>query len=59
MKCLVLSGGRHAYQKSTLNLGAFLRTSGHEVSLTENASVLAHGVEMDAAIKGVEGLFFT
>jgi len=46
MKLLVLSGGRHPYHESTPVLEAFLRASGHEVTVTEDASVLAHAADM-------------
>jgi hypothetical protein len=59
MKHLVPSRGRHPYQGYTLILGAFLRTSEHEVSLTKNALVLAYAAEVEAAIKAVERLSFT
>jgi hypothetical protein len=42
MQLLVLSGGRHPYQESTPVLGAFLRAAGHEVTITEDALVLAN-----------------
>ncbi len=41
MKLLVLSGGRHPYEESTPVLGDFLKSGGHEVTITEDASVLA------------------
>src|ERR671925_1365732 len=46
MKLLVLSGGRHPYQESTPVLGAFLRAAGHEVTITEDAAVLAQAADM-------------
>jgi hypothetical protein len=46
MKLLVLSGGRHPYQESTPVLGEFLRTAGHELTITEDASVLSQAAEM-------------
>ena len=46
MKLLVLSGGRHPYQESTPVLGEFLSAAGHEVSITEDASVLARAADM-------------
>ena len=41
MKLLVVSGGRHPYEESTPILGEFLRAAGHEVVITEAASILA------------------
>ena len=46
MKLLVLSGGRHPYQESTPILGDFLSKAGHEVTITEDAAVLAHAADM-------------
>jgi type 1 glutamine amidotransferase len=46
MKVLVLSGGRHPYHESTPILGDFLSKAGHEVTITEDASVLAHAADM-------------
>jgi uncharacterized protein len=46
MKLLVLSGGRHPYQESTPVLEAFLRAAGHEVTMTEDAAVLARAADM-------------
>jgi len=46
MKLLVLSGGRHPYHESTPILGDFLSKAGHEVTITEDASVLAHAADM-------------
>jgi hypothetical protein len=46
MKLLVLSGGRHPCQESTPILGAFLRAAGHEVTITEDAAVLAHAADL-------------
>ena len=41
MKLLVLTGGRHPYEESTPVLEEFLKSAGHEVTVTEEASVLA------------------
>jgi len=46
MKLLVLSGGRHPYHESTPVLEAFLRAAGHEVTMTEDAAVLAQAADM-------------
>jgi type 1 glutamine amidotransferase len=54
MNLLVLSGGRHPYQESTPVLGAFLRDAGHTVTITEDASVLAHAADM----RGYDALVF-
>lgn len=54
MKLLVLSGGRHPYQESTPILEAFLRAAGHAVTVTEDASVLAHATDM----QGYDALVF-
>ena len=47
MKLLVLSGGRHPYEESTPILESFLKGAGHEVTVTEDAAVLADGSAMD------------
>ena len=39
MKLLVLSGGRHPYEESTPVLNDFLKAAGHDVTITEDASV--------------------
>jgi hypothetical protein len=54
MKLLVLSGGRHPYHESTPILEAFLRAAGHAVTVTEDASVLAHAADM----QGYDALVF-
>ena len=46
MKLLVVSGGRHPYEESTPILGDFLRAAGHDVTITEDASVLANSATM-------------
>jgi type 1 glutamine amidotransferase len=54
MKLLVLSGGRHPYQESTPILEAFLSTAGHQVTTTEEASVLARAADLN----GYDALVF-
>ncbi|MGH8064989.1 MAG: ThuA domain-containing protein [Candidatus Entotheonellia bacterium] len=54
MKLLVLSGGRHPYHESTPILGDFLSKAGHEVTITEDASVLAHAEDL----RGYDALLF-
>jgi type 1 glutamine amidotransferase len=46
MKLLVLSGGRHPYHESTPILGDFLSKAGHEVAITEDATVLTQAAEL-------------
>jgi type 1 glutamine amidotransferase len=46
MKLLVLSGGRHPYHESTPILGDFLSKAGHEVTISEDATVLARAADM-------------
>ena len=46
MKLLVISGGRHPYEESTPVLNDFLQAAGHEVTVTEDASVLADAGQM-------------
>ena len=41
MKLLVLSGGRHPFEESTPVLDGFLRAAGHQVTVSEDAGVLA------------------
>jgi type 1 glutamine amidotransferase len=48
MKLLVVSGGRHPYEESTPILGEFLRAAGHEVVITEAASILANADALSA-----------
>ena len=48
MKLLVISGGRHPYHESTPVLEGFLKGAGHEVTITEDASVLADSAGMSA-----------
>jgi hypothetical protein len=54
MKLLVISGGRHPYAESTPVLEGFLKAAGHEVTVTEEASVLADS----AAMSGYDVLVF-
>ncbi len=46
MNLLVISGGRHPYEESTPVLNDFLQAAGHEVTVTEDASVLANSGQM-------------
>ena len=48
MKLLVITGGRHPYEESTPLLENFLKSAGHDVTVTEEDSVLAAGVGMGA-----------
>ena len=48
MKLLVMSGGRHPYEESTPILEGFLKGAGHEVTVTEDASILADAAGMGA-----------
>jgi type 1 glutamine amidotransferase len=48
MKLLVMSGGRHPYEQTTPILRDFLHAAGHEVSVTEDASILAQADDMNA-----------
>lgn len=41
MDILVISGGRHPYQESTPVLADFIQAAGHQVQVTENASILS------------------
>ena len=54
MKLLVMSGGRHPYHESTPVLEGFLKGAGHDVSVTEDASVLTD----KAAMGGYDALVF-
>ncbi|MXY46952.1 MAG: ThuA domain-containing protein [Chloroflexi bacterium] len=47
MNLLVLSGGRHPYEESTPVLEGFLTGAGHEVNVTEDASILADADAMN------------
>jgi len=46
MDLLVISGGRHPYEESTPVLERFLTGAGHQVTVTEDASVLADSSAM-------------
>ncbi len=48
MKLLVLSGGRHPYEESTPVLESFLKGAGHDITILEDASVLADASKMSA-----------
>ncbi len=48
MKLLVVSGGRHPYEESTPVLEGFLKSAGHDVMVTDDASVLANSSSMSA-----------
>ena len=48
MKLLVISGGRHPYEESTPILENFLKSAGHDVTVTEDASVLGKPADMNA-----------
>ncbi len=48
MKLLIISGGRHPYEESTPVLEGFLKGAGHEVTITEDASILADTPGMSA-----------
>lgn len=48
MKLLVISGGRHPYEESTPILEGFLKGAGHDVTVTEDASVLTNSAGMGA-----------
>ena len=54
MKLLVISGGRHPYEESTPVLVDFLTAAGHDVTMTEDASVLADSSSMN----GYDALVF-
>ena len=48
MKLLVITGGRHPYEESTPILESFLKSAGHDVTVTEDASALADAAGMGA-----------
>jgi len=54
MNLLVISGGRHPYAESTPVLESFLKGAGHNVTVTEDASVLADS----SAMGGYDTLVF-
>jgi len=45
---LVITGGRHPYEESTPILESFLKSAGHDVTVTEDASALADEAGMSA-----------
>ena len=48
MKLLVISGGRHPYEESTPVLERFLKGAGHDITVTEDPSVLANAPDLDS-----------
>ncbi len=54
MNLLVISGGRHPYEESTPILERLLKGAGHEVTVSEDASVLAD----EAIMSGYDALIF-
>lgn len=48
MQLLVLSGGRHPYHESTPVLEGFLQAAGHQVTVQEDAAILAQPTAMAA-----------
>lgn len=46
MKLLVMTGGRHPYEETTPILGDFLNAAGHEITITDDASILANADDM-------------
>ena len=46
MKLLAISGGRHPYEESTPVLERFLKAAGHDLTISEDASVLADAGKM-------------
>ena len=54
MNLLVLSGGKHPYEESTPVLNDFLTSAGHQVTVTEDASVLSNESQMN----GYDALVF-
>ena len=48
MKLLVITGGRHPYEESTPVLEGFLKAAGHNVTVTEDPSVLGKPADMNA-----------
>jgi uncharacterized protein len=54
MRLLVISGGRHPYGESTPVLEGFLKAAGHDVTVTEDAAVLANSADM----RGYDALVF-
>ena len=54
MNLLVISGGSHPYEESTLVLEAFLKDAGHDATVTWEAGVLGDG----DAMNGFDALVF-
>jgi hypothetical protein len=54
MKLLIVSGGRHPYEESTPVLEGFLKGAGHNVTVTDDPSVLADS----SAMGGYDALVF-
>ena len=50
MKLLVISGGRHPYEESTPVLERFLEGAGHDVTVTEDPSVLANASDRQSVV---------
>ena len=48
MKLLVISGGRHPYEESTPVLERFLKGAGHDITVTEDPSVLANAPALNS-----------
>jgi type 1 glutamine amidotransferase len=46
VKLLAISGGRHPYEESTPVLERFLKAAGHDLTISEDASVLADAGKM-------------
>ena len=47
MKLLVISGGRHPYEESTPVLEGFLKAADHDITVTDNASILSRSADMN------------
>lgn len=54
MKLLVITGGRHPYEESTPVLEGFLKSAGHDVTVTEDAAILSRSSDMN----GFDALVF-
>jgi hypothetical protein len=48
MKLLIISGGRHPYEESTPVLERFLKGAGHDITVTEDPSVLANAPDLNS-----------
>ena len=48
MKLLVISGGRHPYEESTPVLERFLKGAGHDITVTEDPSILANAPDLNS-----------